>query len=229
MGGMLSGLSMAAKKKVSKKKLAQKEQALAGGAGDGAEPKTSKRDEKRALDAMWEEIERVGVGFECSAEDSQRVNELCREVESYMSITNSARSSRLWGSWRLRFTDSPAMLKNRGVTGLGSVPFTGFVELTQTLRSNGTAVTEEVLTVPPFGKESRSYLRGQVVQVAPEVIEQTYVEVSMGGFFNSNSGDVGGDVFFSKAVLAIAYLSENLRICRTRSDHVFVFERAAYE
>jgi len=224
---MLSGLSMAAKKKVSKKKLAQQEQAQMGEGGGG--PKTSKREEKRALDAMWEEIERVGVGFDCSAEDAKKVNELCRSVEEYMSITNSARSSRLWGKWKLCFTDSPAMLKNKGVTGLGSIPFSGFVELTQTLRSNGTAVTEEVLTVPPFGKESRSFLRGQVLQVAPEVIEQTYVEVSLGGVFNSNSGDVGGEVFFSKAVLAIAYLSEQLRICRTRSDHVFVFEREAYE
>jgi hypothetical protein len=59
------------------------------------------------------------------------------------------------------------------------------------------------------------------------VIEQTYVDVQLGSAFKSSSSDVGGDVFFSKAVLAVTYLSENLRICRSPSDAVFVFERTS--
>lgn len=49
------------------------------------------------------------------------------------------------GEWRLRFTDSPPMIKNKGVTGLGSLPFSSYVDLVQTLNSNGTAVTSEVV------------------------------------------------------------------------------------
>jgi hypothetical protein len=37
------------------------------------------------------------------------------------------------------------MIKNKGVTGLGSLPFSSYVDLVQTLNSNGTAVTSEVV------------------------------------------------------------------------------------
>ena len=120
------------------------------------------------------------------------------------------------------------MIKNKGVTGLGSLPFSSFVYLTQTLNSNGTAVTEEVLKLPPFGKETKSFLRGNITVVSPEVFEQTYVDVQLGSVFSSNSAEVGGDVFFSKAVLAITYLTETVRICRAPSGAVFVFERTGY-
>lgn len=120
------------------------------------------------------------------------------------------------------------MLKNKGVTGLGSLPFVGFEELTQEFQSDGTAETVEVLKMPPFGTPARSTLRGTVTAVSLEVIEQTYVDVQLASVFKSKADSVGSDNYFSKAVLAITYLSDSLRVCRSPSGAFFLFERVEF-
>ena len=49
------------------------------------------------------------------------------------------------GEWRLLFTNSLPMIKNRGVTGLASIPIVTFVDLIQRFDSRGFAETLEVL------------------------------------------------------------------------------------
>mmetsp|Transcript_31355 Transcript_31355/g.76837 ORF Transcript_31355/g.76837 Transcript_31355/m.76837 type:complete len:181 (-) Transcript_31355:156-698(-) len=170
-------------------------------------------------------IARVGTGFDCGKEEREEVEMVASKLEDFNSVDNPTRSSKLWGTWRLLYTDSPPMIKNKGVTGLGGIPLVGFEGLTQTLNSNGTAVTEEVLKIPPFGTRCTSFLRGNFTAVSPQIFEQTYVDVKLGSVFDSSASKVGSDVFFSKAVLAITYLSEELRVCRSPSEALFVFER----
>ncbi len=66
------------------------------------------------------------------------------------------------------FTNSPPLLKNRGVTGLGSLPFVKLLELEQNLYSNNTAETIERLNIPPFGSVSSS-LRGPLIASTSQV------------------------------------------------------------
>jgi hypothetical protein len=68
------------------------------------------------------------------------------------------------------FTNSPPLLKNRGVTGLGSLPFVKLLDLEQNLFSNNTAETIERLNIPPFGSVSSS-LRGPLIASTSQVKE----------------------------------------------------------
>jgi hypothetical protein len=53
----------------------------------------------------------------------------------------------------------------------------GFLqELTQTLSSNGTATTEEILKMPPFGTQVSSFLRGNITPVNQQVGARCYLE-----------------------------------------------------
>ena len=61
-----------------------------------------------------------------------------------------------------------------------------------------------------------------------QVIELQYVDVQLASFFKTRANDVGSDVFFSKAVLAVTYLTDYLRICRSPSGAVFIFRRKGF-
>ena len=54
------------------------------------------------------------------------------------------------------------------------------------------------------------------------------MDVQLASFFKSRANDVGSDVFFSKAVLAITYLTDELRVCRSPSGAIFLFRRKAF-
>jgi hypothetical protein len=58
-----------------------------------------------------------------------------------------------------------------------------------------------------------------------QVLELQYVDVQLASVFQSRANDVGSDVFFSKAVLAITYLADDMRICRSPSGAFFLFRR----
>jgi hypothetical protein len=61
----------------------------------------------------------------------------------------------------------------------------------------------------------------------PQILELQYVDVQLASVFKSRANDVGSDVFFSKAVLAVSYLTDDLRICRSPSGAVFLFRRTS--
>jgi len=188
-------------------------------------PSLPKRKESEVEKDVLEAAKESGPGFDSDPPAQQKLIDLLEELEALNGIENPARSASLWGTWQLLFTNSPPMLKNKGVTGLGSLPFVAFEELTQEFQSDGSAETVEILRMPPFGTPARSTLRGSVVAASPQVIEQTYVDVQLASVFKSQADSVGSDNYFSKAVLAITYLSDALRICRSPSGALFLFQR----
>jgi len=61
------------------------------------------------------------------------------------------------------------MLKNKGLTGLGAIPFVTFKSLTQRLEIGGDAESIETLTVPPFGTEVFSPLTAREPALTPSI------------------------------------------------------------
>ena len=56
------------------------------------------------------------AGFDAPAEERARIAALLGDLEDLNDVAKPTRSARLWGEWRLVYTDSPPMIKNRGVT-----------------------------------------------------------------------------------------------------------------
>ena len=140
--------------------LAKKKAGKEGGvAGDlSSEPGFRKRSEEALLRVEEGVAGLGGEVFGIDAETLDRIDGLLTELEACSAIEAPARSTKLWGTWDLVFTNSPPMLKNKGLTGLGAIPFVTFKSLTQRLESGGGAESIETLTVPPFGTEVSSPL-----------------------------------------------------------------------
>ena len=117
-----------------------------------------------------------GILFDSSCDFSTKVEGLITRLEQLNNVENPSRSAKLFGMWQLIFTNSPPMLKNKGLTGLGSLPFASLVELEQNLYSNSTAETIETLNIPPFGSV-RSSLRGPMLAATPQVFEKCVIIV----------------------------------------------------
>jgi hypothetical protein len=109
-----------------------------------------------------------GIVFSPTSDISVQVETILEGLESCNCEENPTRSTKLFGGWQLVFTNSPPLLKNKGVTGLGSLPFVKLLELEQNLYSNNTAETIERLNIPPFGSVSSS-LRGPLIASTSQV------------------------------------------------------------
>ena len=105
---------------------------------------SSKRREKQLIADIQDLVGQAGIGFDASQQDVERMDSLLSELEELNAVESPTRSAKLWGRWELAFTNSPAMVKNRGLTGFGNFPFMKFKSITQTLSSTGVAETEEV-------------------------------------------------------------------------------------
>jgi hypothetical protein len=182
------------------------------------------RSEASVIADVRQAVAAVGNGFDATGHDLDRVAALLGELEDHNEVKNPSRSSRLWGEWRLLFTDSKPMIKNRGVTGLASIPLVSYVDLLQRFDSRGFAETLEVIKTPPFGTRAESSLKGNLTALTGQVIEHSYFDIKLAGGFSA-----AGESDFSRktAVLAITYLSEDLRVCRSPSDALFLFERVS--
>jgi len=182
---------------LAKKKKTKGDQVDGSARGIAGEQKLRKRTEE-ALRNVEECLAGLGgdVGFGLDADTLDRVDELLTQLELCNAVDAPARSAKLWGTWELVFTNSPPMLKNRGLTGLGqsqhlvpnqnlsvsavlngrggrraagALPFVSFRALTQRLESSGEAESIETLSVPPFGSEVTSSLRGRVTSLSEQV------------------------------------------------------------
>lgn len=125
--------------------------------------------------------------------------------------------SMIAGRWVLLFTDNAAIIKNKGgITGF-PVPGTHCTRVEVSLDSSGRAQTVERLklgflapTNDLIGKWSLSGKSGRILQV-------TYAEAVICG-----GPTLRAD---SKAVLETTYLSQDLRVGRSKSGDVFLFRR----
>ncbi|KAJ1479518.1 hypothetical protein T484DRAFT_2864652 [Baffinella frigidus] len=102
------------------KKKAQpgKEGGFAGGVA-GEQGLRTRSDREEAVRRVEEGVAGLGgVVFGLDAETLDRIDGLLTELEECATIEAPARSMKLWGTWDLVFTNSPPMLKNKGLTGL---------------------------------------------------------------------------------------------------------------
>lgn len=127
------------------------------------------KEEMENLLNLKQETRPRAIIFESTSEISTKLERLIAGLEECNVEGNPTKSTKLWGSWQLQFTNSPPMVKNNGITGLGSLPFASLVELEQNLFSNNTAETIERLNIPPFGTVCSS-LRGPLVAATPQVV-----------------------------------------------------------
>ncbi len=124
------------------------------------------------------------------------------------------------GKWNLLFTDSTAVIKNKGsITGLGSLPGAQCSRVQVILEAGGRAQTVESVTVFGLLNSENSLIgKWKLTGKTGQRLEVTYAEAILMG-----KSKIRAD---SKAVLDTTYCGETVRIGRSPSGDLYVFERA---
>eukprot|EP00179_Madagascaria_erythrocladioides_P024187 CAMPEP_0198336414 /NCGR_PEP_ID=MMETSP1450-20131203/20984_1 /TAXON_ID=753684 ORGANISM="Madagascaria erythrocladiodes, Strain CCMP3234" /NCGR_SAMPLE_ID=MMETSP1450 /ASSEMBLY_ACC=CAM_ASM_001115 /LENGTH=168 /DNA_ID=CAMNT_0044041153 /DNA_START=1 /DNA_END=507 /DNA_ORIENTATION=+ len=161
-------------------------------------------------------MEGEGCGLESGEEETEEVAECVAAVEGQARGRAPARSPLLVGTWDLAYTNSKAVRRNKGVTGVGALlPFAKLVGIRQVLEEDGSAKTVEILSVA--GRPVTNVLSGKFAARNDTVFEQTYESADLGPFRSLKNT--------SKAVLAVTFLRGALRICRNQRGELFVFRK----
>jgi len=128
-----------------------------------------------------------------------------------------ARSPLMLGTWRLRFTNSIAVWKNKGITGVGAlIPFSELITVEQHLDKDGISQVVEILSAGP-GRLTNT-LTGTFQALSEDSFEYTYESAKLGPFQDLQ--------YRSRATMQIPYISNKVRIAKASSD-IFVFDRVA--
>ena len=90
-----------------------------------SEPSPRRR-EKEVRDRLDNLLSSAGVWLDATSAQVDEVDELLTILENLNAVEYPTRSAKLWGRWRLVWSNSPPVLRNKGVTGLGSLPFVQF-------------------------------------------------------------------------------------------------------
>lgn len=133
--------------------------------------------------------------------------------------SSSRLQSLIPGKWTLLFTDSNAVIKNAGsITGLGSLPGAKCTRVDVILERGGRARTVESVTV--FGLlngENTLIGKWKLAGKGENTLEVTYASAILMGRTTLRAD--------SKAVLNTTYCGNRVRIGRSASGDLFVFER----
>jgi len=134
-------------------------------------------------------------------------------------VSGKVLQKRICGKWVLLYTDSEAVVKNGGsITGLGSLPGADCSRVEVILEASGKAKTIETVSV--FGLiNGDNTLTGRWKLSGKNgiTLEVTYAEAILLGRTKLRAD--------SKAVLNTTYCGESIRVGRSPSGDIFVFER----
>jgi len=165
------------------------------------------------MDAIKKSNDR-GFGRSAPGVDEE-IAAAARAVEAMKGTTSPARSKGMQGVWSLVYTTSPAMLKNKGVTGFGAIPGTRVGRVAQTIDM----VRKEIRTCEKLFFlaciPSTNSIQGTLEWRGDQRTEFQYEHAMFGPFKL---------VANMRGAFDTTYLSSSLRISRSTSgQHIFVF------
>lgn len=146
--------------------------------------------------------------------------DLASQLESSRAGFGGQRLEKLLpGRWRLLLTNSPPVIKNAGsITGLGALPGAKCSKVEVVLERGGRASTEEAVSVLGLMNGVNALTgKWRLGGKGNSVLEVTYAEASLMGKSKFRAD--------SKAVLETTYCGDQIRIGRSKTGDVFVFQR----